>query len=81
MSLELHYFGWIAERTGVQGEELELGTAYSVAELRDRLMERYPALRGMSFRIACDRELVQNETGTLLSESAEIALLPAYAGG
>lgn len=80
MKLELHYFGWIAEKTGCPGEAIVLEKS-TVAELRDELEKEHPQLKGMSYRIACDRELVHNEAEATLNENAEIALLPAFAGG
>lgn len=81
MKVELFYFGWVAERTGTQQEELELEDESTVSGLRELLLKRYPELSGMSFRIACDRELVHDEAGAALRANAELALLPAYAGG
>ncbi len=81
MRLELHYFGWIAEKTGRSNEELELEEASTVAELRQELIKKHPDLEGMSFRIARDRQLVRNEKSTGLGADMEVALLPAFAGG
>jgi molybdopterin converting factor small subunit len=81
MRLEIFYFGWVAERTGTQEESIDMEAESTVSDLRECLLKRYPELSGMSFRIASDRELVQDEERAALRANAELALLPAYAGG
>ncbi len=72
------YFGLLAETTGTTEERLEASPA-TVAGLRAELLRRHPALQGLSFRIAVDRQLV-DETAALPPD-AEVALLPPFAGG
>ena len=48
-------------------------------ELREQLTEQYPALADHRFRVAVDDVLVS--AAAPVREAAEIALLPAFAGG
>ncbi len=76
-TINILYFGAIAERTGKQNEEI------SVDMIKDRTIEAfvtatYPSLKDMSFTIAVDG-MIGAELDTELSK--EIALLPPFAGG
>jgi molybdopterin converting factor small subunit len=69
-------FGLIAEKAGADRIQVD---ASSLEQLRSKLVECVQGLAGMSYAIAVDRRLVQNDmpfTGT-----EEIAVLPPFAGG
>lgn len=76
-TINIVYFGAIAERTGRQKEEI------SVDLIKDRTIvafvtTTYPSLQDMSFTIAVDG-MIGAELDPELSK--EIALLPPFAGG
>lgn len=52
----------------------------SVAALQAFLLERFPALAGVAYKVAVNQQLA-GDPGTIITESDEIALLPAYSGG
>ncbi|HEY0976668.1 MAG TPA: MoaD/ThiS family protein [Flavobacteriales bacterium] len=69
-------FGVLAERAGTDRVEVE---ATSVDALRRELEQRIPGLPRLSYAIAVDRVLVNDDRA--LSGNEEIALLPPFAGG
>ncbi|THF47944.1 hypothetical protein E6C50_16050 [Flavobacterium supellecticarium] len=52
----------------------------SVGAFKAILLQHFPELRSMSFQIAIDRQMNEDET-LLLTENNEIALLPPFSGG
>ncbi len=52
----------------------------SVGAFKAILQQHFPELRSMSFQIAIDRQMNEDET-LLLTENNEIALLPPFSGG
>jgi len=70
------YFGTAQEMAGRPSEEFEAG---DTATLRTIILERYPAMRSLSFRIALNRILLKEESG--LKENDIIAILPPFEGG
>jgi len=70
------YFGAAQEITGKSAEELSAG---DTASLRMRILERYPAMSSVSFRIAVNRNLIREES--LLRENDVVAILPPFQGG
>jgi len=74
--MEVLLFGMIAEKAGADRIQLDVST---LDQLRAQLTARVEGLDRMSYAIAVDRRLVQNDmpfTGT-----EEIAVLPPFAGG
>ena len=51
----------------------------STDELRRQLEADYPALQGMSYKIAVNKKITASDT--VLDDQAEVALLPPYSGG
>jgi sulfur-carrier protein len=51
----------------------------TVGELRQYLVEAYPALKEIRFAIAVNQTLADSQT--LLSEDCEVAILPPFSGG
>lgn len=70
------YFGAAQEITRKSAEELNAG---DTASLRRAIIERYPAMSGVSFRIAVNRSLIREETA--LVENDVVAILPPFQGG
>ena len=77
MQLTIKYFGMLAEITQRKEEDI-LFESDTISDLLDSLCIKYPKLKGRSFQIAQNNELVTKETKL---QSSEIALLPPFAGG
>ena len=79
MTTEVHYFGIIAEKIGVNSEQIMLDTEHDSIDLRAYFEQKYPVLIELEFKIAVNQEFVEQiEVGAAPSE---IALLPPFAGG
>ncbi len=74
--MEVMLFGMIAEKAGTDRMLVEVG---SLAQLRQVLTERIPAMAKLSYAIAVDRRIVQDDLA--LAGHEEIAVLPPFAGG
>jgi sulfur-carrier protein len=79
MTLSILYFGMLAEATGYPAETWEVTEALSVGQLREQLVQKYPALRDRKFQVAVNQQIA--EPSTPISTNAEVALLPPFAGG
>ena len=77
MTLNIKYFGVIAEITQCHEEVLEFSKS-SVDDLLNVLFDKYPEVKMKDFQVAMNNEIVSKNT--VVSES-EIALLPPFAGG
>lgn len=75
--IRLKAFGMLAEKIGAISLEIE--NPGSSEALRRLLLEQFPALQSLTFRMAIDRKLIQAETD--ISAGQEIALLPPFSGG
>lgn len=78
MSLKVLYFGMIAEVTGHHQEEIH-GT-YTIADLQKKLVEKYPKLDNISYKIAVNQNIANRQDIELKTED-EVALLPPFSGG
>lgn len=79
MALHMKYFGMVAQALGRTEEERHIDGLTDTQALRERLIQEYPALSDIPFKIAVDSTLAQ--TPATLRDDMEIALLPPYAGG
>ncbi|MDH7444167.1 MoaD/ThiS family protein [Aquimarina sp. 2201CG14-23] len=79
MELKVMYFGMIAEATNCREEIISVGNRCSIYQLENLLKDKYQNLQPISFKIAVDKEILQNDI--LLTPNTEIALLPSFAGG
>ncbi len=70
------YFGAAQELTGKSSEKLNAGDTGSLCRV---MLEKYPSMRTLSFRIALNRNLLREES--VLMENDEIAILPPLQGG
>ncbi|MCH4552854.1 NTP transferase domain-containing protein [Aestuariibaculum lutulentum] len=77
MTINIKYFGQIAEVTQIDEETIE-HTKTTVTELIESLTLKYPKLKLKDFKVAQNKELVSNET---LLTGEDIAILPPFAGG
>jgi molybdopterin converting factor small subunit len=75
--IRLKAFGMLAEKIGAVSLEIENPGSSEV--LRRQLLQQFPALQSLTFRMAVDRKLIQAETD--ISAGQEIALLPPFSGG
>ncbi len=74
--MEVLLFGMIAEKAGADRIQVDVST---LDQLRAQLTSRVEGLDRMSYAIAVDRRLVQNDMPFIGTE--EIAVLPPFAGG
>lgn len=72
-------FGMIAEWAGGGALQLPLDVSATVRTLRDAAEQRWPRLKGISYRVAVNQQL--SDDSDTVSEKDEIALLPPFAGG
>jgi len=79
MNIQVMYFGMLAEITGQANEAWLFSENLTVGKFRSQIQERYPALKEKKFKIAVNKQI--SDDLLLITESAEIALLPPFAGG
>lgn len=71
-------FGPLTDQLVAPGE-MELELPLPVAEIRAVVTDRWPQLKGRAFRLAVDKQLL--EEAAVVTEAQELALLPPFAGG
>jgi molybdopterin converting factor small subunit len=77
MNLKIRYFGQLQEATGKEEEQLS-ETFDTLASLKAFLIERYPKLGSLHFKIAQNNKIEEDTSrlnGTLID------LLPPFSGG
>lgn len=80
MKLSIKYFGMLAEAIGKPEEVIEVvDTQISVEELSQVLENKYASLKTMSFKVAVNQSISENNCW--IKENDEVALLPPFAGG
>jgi molybdopterin converting factor subunit 1 len=81
MTVRVRLFARARELAGADSVAVELPAGATVADLRRRLSEACPALRGLLPRsaVAVNQEFADD--GTPISPGAEVALLPPVSGG
>ncbi|TDE13162.1 MoaD/ThiS family protein [Dyadobacter psychrotolerans] len=79
MSVHVMYYGMLAELTGKTEESWIAGEELTVGEFRAQILDKYPAIREKKFKIAVNKQI--SDDLKLISDLAEIALLPPFAGG
>ena len=79
MKTNVQYFGMIAERLGISSEGITLNNSDKAENLRSYFEEIYPTLKNMSYKIAVNNELTDYLDPKF--STADIALLPPFAGG
>jgi len=77
MTLNIKYFGLIAEITNCTEETLDFSEG-SASFLLDLLFQKYPTLVEIDFQIAQDHEIISKNT---MITGSELALLPPFSGG
>ena len=62
-----------------KGENINIENAADLTELKNRLIDSYPALSGKTFVISVNKKIIHENLS--LTQNAEIALLPPFSGG
>ena len=70
-------FGQLAGTMGAR--TIQIDAQPDTDELVRHIELVYPALRGLEYHVAVNRDIIQSNT--TLTPDAEIALLPPYSGG
>ncbi len=76
--MEVKLFGMLAEAAGQSEIKLE-GEIGSVEQLKELVLNQYPQLESMNFKVAVNQSLVEESQN--IGTEDEIALLPPFAGG
>jgi molybdopterin converting factor subunit 1 len=81
MNIRVKLFAAARQRAGCDVATLQLPQGATVAQVREKLIERYPDLAGLSVHLvfAIDAEYAQDDAP--VSENAEIACIPPVSGG
>ncbi|HSN08321.1 MAG TPA: MoaD/ThiS family protein [Hanamia sp.] len=61
------------------GENINIENAADITELKNQLIELFPALSEKTFVIAVNKKIIHENLP--LTQNAEIALLPPFSGG
>ena len=69
----------LTEKTGKSSEQLLVDNSISVGDLNKKLQELYESIKGLTYKIAVDQKISSEDM--LITQTAEIALLPPFAGG
>lgn len=77
MTLNIKYFGLLAEITGCEQETFAFKKE-TVGELLDELYSKYPMLKSKDFQVAHAMEI--SDKNAIITQN-EIALLPPFSGG
>ncbi|GAL74564.1 hypothetical protein JCM19275_3419 [Nonlabens ulvanivorans] len=76
-TIEVHYFGEIAEKTAKTIEQIVI-PQYNTAGLKDYLLETY-GITTATIKIAINKQLV--DKNTVFTQGDTIAVLSPFAGG
>lgn len=79
MITNVTYFGMIAEKIGVESEDIPIPKEEIPLDLKLFFESKYPVLKTMTYQIAVNQEIETHLS--FKTSSAEIALLPPFAGG
>ena len=81
MEVRLKCFAWAREVTGEEEIALEIPDGGTVADLRERLAERFPVFAGRmeSIAVSVNQEFAGDSLS--LSPGDEVALIPPISGG
>ncbi len=81
MRIKVLFFAALADRLGVREVGLELPLESRVGEALDRLAERHPVLVEMRDTLAVAVNLAYVDSGEVLADGDELALIPPVSGG
>jgi molybdopterin synthase sulfur carrier subunit len=77
MQVNVIIFGQLTDITG--GNTITISDAEDTDKLTRQLHLTYPALAGLPYIIAVEKEVISSNT--ILNDQCTVALLPPYAGG
>ena len=77
MTIEIKYFGLIAEVTKCDQETIDF-PGNTIVDILNLLYSKYPDLKNKDFKVAQNQELV-SENAEISGQ--ELALLPPFSGG
>jgi len=75
---DIKFFGMASEKAGCESIEMPV-SGMTVKECTTQLLEKFPALQSIPFRLAVDKQLADDELR--IPQHVEIAVLPPFAGG
>ena len=81
MTITLRYFAALRETLGRDREEMELGAAMRIGDLRTLLATREPTLAPLLARCVAARNRTFADDATPLVDGDEVAFIPPMAGG
>ena len=79
MTINIQYFGQLAEITGQSSQRITMENATSLGDCLEELKQRYPAMQSVAISTARNNETAESET--ILSDGDQIDLFPPFAGG
>jgi molybdopterin converting factor subunit 1 len=81
INVNLLYFAFIKEITGVKYDLVELSSDTTVKKLLDMVLEKYPSLSNRIDKIKISVNYKVVDIDTILNNGDEVALLPPVCGG
>lgn len=79
MDIRIKYFGLLAEAMEKEDAVFSIKENCTVQELKNTLLSSYPVLEGKEFKVAVNKNIVDEKVVILPTD--ELALLPPFAGG
>ncbi|WP_010178446.1 MoaD/ThiS family protein [Aquimarina agarilytica] len=79
MTINILYFGLVAEAIQCSQEKLVFNNTTSVKEIKKILVDKHNVLEKLSYQIAVDQKLASDNQ--ILTTASEIAILPPFSGG
>lgn len=77
MKIKILFFGILTDIT--KKSKIEIEGINNLSDLKSYLFKTYPNLKNMDFRIALNKEIINDDA--IFKANDEIALLPPFAGG
>lgn len=77
MEIEIISFGQITEF--INHQKIEIDGIADTDTLKQHLEDRFPALKGIKYKLALNKNIVQQNTE--ITNQATIAIMPPFSGG
>ncbi|MCJ8154559.1 MoaD/ThiS family protein [Chryseobacterium sp. SSA4.19] len=77
--MKLKIFGKLTDLFNGNDYDLDSEDISSVSDLKNRLYEKFPALKESTFLVVVNG--IKSDDDTSINKNSEIALLPPYSGG
>jgi molybdopterin converting factor subunit 1 len=81
MIVRVRLFAVAKERAGTETLEIELPDNATIVDLRQRISEDYPGLRGILAHAMWAVDTVYADEKTILNAKSEVAMIPPVSGG